>query len=41
MLNSQRVSVIIPVYNSEKFLRESIESVIHQTYADIEIIAVN
>jgi len=40
-LNSQRVSVIIPVYNSEKFLKESIESIIHQTYSDVEIIAVN
>ncbi|WP_316507054.1 glycosyltransferase [Nitrosopumilus sp.] len=40
-MNSQRVSVIIPVYNSEKFLRESLESVIHQTYTDIEIIVVN
>jgi glycosyltransferase involved in cell wall biosynthesis len=40
MLNS-KVSVIIPVYNSEKFLKESIESVIHQTYSDIEIIAIN
>lgn len=40
-MNSQRVSVIIPVYNSEKFLKESIESVIHQTYSDVEIIAVN
>lgn len=41
MLNSQRVSVIIPVYNSEKFLKESIESAIYQTYTDIEVIAVN
>ena len=40
-MDSQKVSVIIPIYNSEKFLKESIESVIHQTYPDIEIIAVN
>jgi len=39
-LNS-RVSVIIPVYNSKQFLKESIESVLNQTYTDIEIIAVN
>jgi len=35
------VSVIIPVYNGEKYLSEAIESVIAQTYSDWEIIAVN
>ena len=38
---SERVSVIIPVYNSEKFLKQSIESVINQTYENTEIIAVD
>jgi glycosyltransferase involved in cell wall biosynthesis len=36
-----KVSVIIPVYNAEKFLSETIESVIAQTYPDWEIIAVD
>jgi len=35
------VSVIIPVYNSEKFLAESIESVLNQTYKNIEVIAID
>jgi len=35
------VSVVIPVYNSEKFLVQCIESVLNQTYKNIEIIAVN
>lgn len=35
------VSVVIPVFNSEKFLRKSIDSVLNQTYKNIEIIAVN
>lgn len=35
------VSVIMPIYNSKKYLRESIESVIHQTYRDWELLAVN
>ena len=35
------VSVIIPVFNSEKFLKESINSVLDQTYPHIEIIAID
>lgn len=35
------VSVIIPVFNGEKYLDECIESAINQTYQDIEIITVN
>ena len=36
-----KVSVIIPVYNVEKYLEKCIESVINQTLKDIEIICVN
>ena len=36
-----KVSVIIPVYNVEKYLRECLDSVIHQTLHDIEIICVD
>ena len=36
-----KVSVIIPVYNAEKYLRECLDSIINQTLLDIEIICVN
>lgn len=36
-----KISVIIPVYNVEKYLKECLESVINQTFRDIEIICVN
>ncbi len=40
-MSDEKVSVIIPVYNSEKFLKFSIESVLNQSYSDIEIITVD
>lgn len=36
-----KVSIIIPIYNVEDYLRECLESVINQTYKNIEIICVN
>ena len=36
-----KVSVIIPIYNVEKYLKECLESVIDQTLKDIEIICVD
>lgn len=38
---NSRVSVIMPVYNGEKYIAEAIESVIRQTYADWELIIVD
>ena len=38
---SPRVSVILPVYNGEAYLRESVDSILAQTYADFELIAID
>lgn len=39
--NSIKVSVIVPVYNVEKFLSRCLESLLNQTLKDIEIICIN
>lgn len=41
MEQQELISVIIPVYNVEKYLRECIESVLKQTYRNLEIILVD
>jgi|BioPla2DNA2_1021312.scaffolds.fasta_scaffold16616_2 glycosyltransferase involved in cell wall biosynthesis len=43
MIDSEKilVSVIIPIYNTENYLRECLESVLKQTMTDIELICVN
>lgn len=39
--NPPLVSVVMPVYNGERFLREAVDSILHQTYANFELIIVN
>ena len=36
-----KISVVMPVYNEEKFICECLDSVVNQTLRDIEIICVN
>lgn len=38
---NELISIIIPVYNVEKYVTETIESVIKQSYSDIEILLIN
>lgn len=40
-VNQELISVIIPVYNMEKYLVRCLDSVINNTYANLEIICVN
>ena len=39
--NNIKISVIIPIYNAEKYLEKCIESIIKQSLQEIEIICVN
>ncbi|HEL1593050.1 TPA: glycosyltransferase [Streptococcus suis] len=40
-IKEELVSVIVPVYNVEKYLSQCLDSIIHQTYKNLEIILVN
>ena len=39
--DSDLISVIVPVYNSEKYLNICVESILKQTYKNIEVILIN
>lgn len=41
MKSTNRVSVVMPVFNGESFLTDSIESILNQTYQDFEFIMVD
>lgn len=41
MKKQPKISILVPVYNVEKYLRQCLDSVINQTLQDIEIIIIN
>lgn len=41
MIDNYLISVVIPVYNVEKYLERCIDSVINQTYKKLEIILID
>lgn len=41
MMTTPKVSIVVPIYNVEKYLRQCLDSIVGQTLQDIEIICVN
>lgn len=41
MKNTPKISVITPAYNAEKYISETIESILHQTFKDFEYIIID
>jgi len=37
----KKVSIIVPIYNAEEYIRRCIDSLINQTYKNIEIILID
>ena len=37
----EKISVLVPIYNQEKYLKRCIESIINQTYTNLEIILID
>lgn len=36
-----KVSIIVPIYNGERFLNQTVDSIIHQTHDNIEVLLIN
>ena len=41
MINSTLVTVVVPLYNSQNYITETLESVLHQSYTNLEIVVID
>ena len=41
MADNEKISVLVPVYNEEKYLNQCIESVVNQKYQNWELILID
>lgn len=39
--NNPKISVIVPIYNAEKYLHRCIDSILNQTFTDFEVLLIN
>lgn len=41
MLGTEKITIIVPVYNTEQYLSKSLDSIVNQTYSNLEIIVID
>ena len=41
MFTSDKITVVVPVYNVEQYIEHTIKSILNQSYTNIELILVN
>jgi len=41
MSSSPKVSIILPVYNAQRYLKKAVDSLLNQTFKDFELLAIN
>ena len=37
----KKITLVIPVYNSEKYIGRCLDSILNQTYNDVDILVIN
>lgn len=40
-MNNELISIIVPIYNTEKYLHQCLDSILNQTYTNFEVLLVN
>ena len=40
-MNNELISIIVPIYNTEKYLHECLDSILNQTYTNFEVLLIN
>ena len=40
-MTAPMISVVMPVYNAEKYIAEAVDSILNQTYSDFEFIIID
>ena len=40
-MNNELISIVVPIYNAEKYLEQCIDSILNQSYKNIEVLLVN